>query len=201
MMLEKCQCGKDEKFKVHSFFNGDYYFKLGIEAIIAEVLNNKPTTVNSLSVYFINNVNFVYAYRVISSIQRTDNCIFICKDDDYEILSKKTDFSHFLFIAESSSVDAVKTKVDRWLSNTRYYSRRPIEPGIETKLTRKEFEVVQRFFFGKSLQEIALLDNSSIKTVSTHKRSAMRKLHVGSNQKLYAKLLVKSLHCVINTAE
>lgn len=200
-MLEKCQCGKNEKLKVHSFFNGDYYFKLGIEAIIAEILNKKSTPINSLSVYFINNVNFVYAFRVISSIQRTDSCIFICKDDDYEILSKKTDFSNFLFIAESSSVDAVKTKVYRWLFNTKYYNKRLSDPGIETKLTRKEFEVVQRFFFGKSLQEIAVLDNSSIKTVSTHKRSAMRKLHVSSNQKLYAKLLVKSLRCVINAAE
>ena len=51
-------------------------------------------------------------------------------------------------------------------------------------LTVKEFEVLRLFASGKSVSDIALSLNRSIKTISTLKISGMRKLEVDSDQAL-----------------
>ncbi|AOJ05659.1 LuxR family transcriptional regulator [Burkholderia mayonis] len=58
-----------------------------------------------------------------------------------------------------------------------------IKPGEAAfnALTPKELEVVRLFTGGMSLTDIARTLNRSLGTVSTQKRSAMRKLHVDTN--------------------
>ena len=51
-------------------------------------------------------------------------------------------------------------------------------------LTVKEFEVLRLFASGRSVSDIALSLNRSIKTISTLKISGMRKLEVDSDQAL-----------------
>lgn len=54
------------------------------------------------------------------------------------------------------------------------------------KLTRSEYDVIAFLFNGKSLQEIANIKHRSIKTISTHKCSAMRKLQVRNDSELFS---------------
>jgi len=54
------------------------------------------------------------------------------------------------------------------------------------RLTRSECAVLAFLFNGKSLQEIANIKQCSIKTISTHKCSAMRKLKVNNNSELFS---------------
>ncbi len=61
----------------------------------------------------------------------------------------------------------------------------PIEERLAS-LTPREFEVLRRFAQGQTIGEIAEQLNRSIKTVSTQKTAAMRKLDVQSNQDLIA---------------
>ncbi|AOI68789.1 response regulator transcription factor [Burkholderia ubonensis] len=58
-----------------------------------------------------------------------------------------------------------------------------VKPGTADfqALTPKELEVVRLFSTGVALTEIARILNRSLGTVSTQKRSAMRKLHVETN--------------------
>lgn len=53
-------------------------------------------------------------------------------------------------------------------------------------LSPREFEVLRLFAMGESISDIAEKLNRSIKTISTQKASAMRKLNVQSNQDLIA---------------
>jgi two-component system capsular synthesis response regulator RcsB len=62
----------------------------------------------------------------------------------------------------------------------------PVSADSAPKLTLKEIEVVRLFASGSSLTDIAQQLNRSLTTVATQKRSAMRKLRVGSNADLVA---------------
>ena len=62
----------------------------------------------------------------------------------------------------------------------------PAASGPSSTLTPKEIEVVRLFAGGASLTDIAQQLHRSLTTVATQKRSAMRKLRVGSNADLVA---------------
>lgn len=52
------------------------------------------------------------------------------------------------------------------------------------RLSPKELEVLRHFLSGTSVGEIARIMNRSVKTISTHKIAAMRKLHVETDHEL-----------------
>ncbi|UNM20052.1 response regulator transcription factor [Pseudomonas sp. ArH3a] len=55
-----------------------------------------------------------------------------------------------------------------------------------SSLTPKEYEVLRHFVRGESMTQIAANLKRSVKTISTHKTSAMSKLNLDSNQALVA---------------
>lgn len=55
---------------------------------------------------------------------------------------------------------------------------------IDRKITRREYEVLRHLKNGNSQKYIANLMSLKVKTVSTHKRSVMRKLNFKSNHEL-----------------
>ena len=61
-------------------------------------------------------------------------------------------------------------------------SSRPAPGSLpaERRLTSREREIVQLLAEGKSNKQIATLFDLSVKTVETHRTSAMRKLRAGS---------------------
>ncbi|WP_438272349.1 helix-turn-helix domain-containing protein [Serratia fonticola] len=59
------------------------------------------------------------------------------------------------------------------------------EPLEQSLLTRSERNVLIHLFSGLSMTEIAKLLNRSIKTISAHKCSIMRKLGVRNDAELY----------------
>lgn len=65
-----------------------------------------------------------------------------------------------------------------------------VQPDTEqpflAQLSPRELEVVRHFIAGQSLTDISLVLNRSIKTVSSQKRSAMRKLNAKNDQELIA---------------
>ena len=62
-----------------------------------------------------------------------------------------------------------------------------------TRLSPKEHEILRLFVGGQSVNEIARGLNRSAKTISTQKVSAMRKLHVSSDQDLLAYCIERNL--------
>lgn len=62
-------------------------------------------------------------------------------------------------------------------------SRSEVEERV-SRLSMRELEVIRYFVSGKNVGDIAKLLNRSVKTVSTQKVAAMRKLEVGSDQAL-----------------
>ncbi|WP_162866498.1 helix-turn-helix domain-containing protein, partial [Escherichia coli] len=60
------------------------------------------------------------------------------------------------------------------------------EEAATRKLTRCESDVLAFLFNGMSLRQIAELQRRSIKTISAHKCSAMRKLQVKNDSELFS---------------
>jgi two-component system capsular synthesis response regulator RcsB len=67
----------------------------------------------------------------------------------------------------------------------RFNSTGVLQPPVSPALTRAEHDVLQHLFAGISLTKIAELTCRSIKTVSAHKCSSMRKLGVRNNAELF----------------
>jgi two-component system capsular synthesis response regulator RcsB len=55
----------------------------------------------------------------------------------------------------------------------------------DSKLSRRELEVVRLFVSGMTIKEIAERLNRSIKTISTQKNAAMRKLGIDRDSELF----------------
>ncbi|MCT9627681.1 LuxR C-terminal-related transcriptional regulator [Pseudomonas aeruginosa] len=97
-------------------------------------------------------------------------------------------------VLKSGELDELLLALDVVLQN-RIYAARTDRPGQRTdqsrrggkplrRLSMKEFEVLRHFVSGNNVCDIARLLKRSVKTVSTQKISAMRKLEVNSDQAL-----------------
>lgn len=64
----------------------------------------------------------------------------------------------------------------------------PLKVELGTNIILLEAFVLKAWLRGQTLTDIARLNNRSIKTISPHKRNAMKKLMVSSNAELYWKL-------------
>ncbi|WP_051916514.1 MULTISPECIES: response regulator transcription factor [unclassified Serratia (in: enterobacteria)] len=58
--------------------------------------------------------------------------------------------------------------------------------GYYSLLTAKELEVLVHLFSGKNVTEVAKLMNRDIRTISTHKRNAMRKIGFKNDSEMFS---------------
>lgn len=102
----------------------------------------------------------------------------------YGVISKRGDLSQLLTALNDATKGRIyfseefKTSAQSVVKN-----KKDIEERI-SNLSIKEYEVIRHFVLGKSVGDIAQNLNRSVKTVSTQKISAMRKLEVSSDQEL-----------------
>lgn len=61
----------------------------------------------------------------------------------------------------------------------------PAEDDPVTKLGKRELEVLRMYVTGKTVSEIAVQLNRSVKTISSQKQTAMRKLELGTEAALF----------------
>jgi two-component system capsular synthesis response regulator RcsB len=61
----------------------------------------------------------------------------------------------------------------------------PAEDDPVTKLGKRELEVLRMYVTGKTVSEIAVQLNRSVKTISSQKQAAMRKLELGTEAALF----------------
>lgn len=98
-------------------------------------------------------------------------------------------------VLKSGELDELLLALDVVLQNRIYRGAHMIDPAnvltsrdeVENRFARlsmKEFEVLRHFVSGNNVCDIARLLKRSVKTVSTQKISAMRKLEVNSDQAL-----------------
>lgn len=65
--------------------------------------------------------------------------------------------------------------------------------ALNNNISNAESFVLKEWFLGRTVTDIARLSNRSIKTISAHKRNAMKKLMVRSNMELYWELVKKRI--------
>ncbi|WP_380183008.1 LuxR C-terminal-related transcriptional regulator [Kalamiella sp. sgz302252] len=112
-----------------------------------------------------------------------------------EALSPLLDNPAISLISRNEDLQRVRELISYALSGQRvispmmhgYLAQKNADTSINLqRLTRSECAILAYLFNGKTLQEIAVLKHCSIKTISTHKCSAMRKLQVKNNSELFS---------------
>jgi DNA-binding NarL/FixJ family response regulator len=71
-------------------------------------------------------------------------------------------------------------------AQTRYQNACPLPAALAACLTPRETQILQALMSGMDLSAIAWKLSRNIRTVSSHKQRAMRKLRLNSNAELYA---------------
>jgi two-component system capsular synthesis response regulator RcsB len=100
------------------------------------------------------------------------------------VVNKSDDLTHIGVAVQRVSHNleylspSVKTALDALRINSR-------GKNTETMLSRRELEVVRLFVSGLTIKEISTLLNRSIKTISTQKNTAMRKLGIDRDSELF----------------
>ena len=94
------------------------------------------------------------------------------------------------------SIDAIKQKLEVAMFVQQHHSPREV-PGnrnvIDKKITRRECEVLRHIKQGMPQKDIAKIMCLKVKTISSHKRSAMRKLNFKRNHELFHWMLLGGL--------
>ncbi|MFN1150141.1 helix-turn-helix domain-containing protein [Serratia liquefaciens] len=67
------------------------------------------------------------------------------------------------------------------------------DTALSNNISNVESFVLKEWLLGRTVTDIARLSNRSIKTISAHKRNAMKKLMVRSNTELYWELVKKRI--------
>lgn len=97
------------------------------------------------------------------------------------------------FIHRCEHADAMKKQLLQGIRNTP--GGPPTPPHRSTSeqapISVSETFVLSEWFLGRKITDIARLCNRSVKTISAHKRNAMKKLNVKNNRDLYWKLVKK----------
>jgi two-component system capsular synthesis response regulator RcsB len=113
---------------------------------------------------------------------------------DVTILSLLNNHQKISLIAKRDTIEQVHQSFLILLAGCRicspnieqlFNSTGALPPPVSPVLTRAEHDVLQHLFAGISLAKIAELTCRSIKTVSAHKCSSMRKLGVRNNAELF----------------
>jgi two-component system capsular synthesis response regulator RcsB len=95
-------------------------------------------------------------------------------------------------ISKSAGLEQILVALDAFYREGHYQHDTPYEVSSDdeeftqklSQLTVKEFEVLRLFASGMSVGDVAVSLSRSIKTISTLKISAMRKLNVDNDQAL-----------------
>lgn len=92
------------------------------------------------------------------------------------------------FVAKSQDPDEVIRAIDAVMTGREYLPPRdqdPAEPAELVPLSPREWEVIRQLLAGLTVGQIAARSGRSLKTISTQKSAAFRKLRVTSDNELY----------------
>lgn len=140
-----------------------------------------------IDMYFANETQVFLEIKKSASLQGIPVVIF--SDDIW------TSCDGITFIHRCEHADAMKKQLLQGIRRTQGGPRTPPHRSESTSkqapISVTETFVLSEWLLGRKISDIARLCNRSVKTISAHKRNAMRKLNVKNNRDLYWKLVKK----------
>ncbi len=172
---------------------------LGLEMMLGNIGVNVLTVYSSLTslreyeprggaiiidMYF---TDIMHVYREAHKINATRGGRFVIFTD-----TVRSGWNGMTFIRRGEQLDTIRKYLLQGIIGGRNEISIPYERPvmeIDSNITRSEAFVLKEWLRGQTVTDIARLSNRSVKTISSHKRSAMKKLKVSNNCELYGKLL------------
>lgn len=165
----------------------DFYFKVGLQFIIKHFFNKKAQSVSFLPS---NKVDILIRFEHSSSLKEEGKEIIITERHNKlngtqrvctcrNIMFKHDTPAQFISILEETMTRTV-TKVPCTL--------------CRRKLTRREKEILSKLADGLTSSDISTSTGLNIKSVSQHKRNAMRKLSLRNTSELINWLLINKIN-------
>lgn len=167
------------------------YAKIALQNIIDE-MDFTPIHKSTVDIYYFSQRNIINSDIINIDITPNSRCIIIGHGHILNFFTSNNGEINHLLIDTLLKVEEVKLKLMNFMSRLSppsYY----FSPSF--KLTEKELSIIKHIAKGLPIPEIARIKSISVKTISTHKRSAMRKMDARTTQimlvkyKIYQKAL------------
>ncbi|MEB7884621.1 helix-turn-helix transcriptional regulator [Serratia fonticola] len=166
--------------RVHS---DNTYAKIALQSIIDEI-NFIPNHDTPIDIYCFSNRNIVNSDIVNINITPTSRYIIIGHSHILNCFLGSDENINQLLLDIAMKADEIKVELMHFLY---VLSRHPSQFKPAFTLTEKELSVVKHIAKGLPVPLIAKMKKISVKTISTHKRSAMRKMNARTTQIMLVK--------------
>ncbi|MFV8979234.1 helix-turn-helix transcriptional regulator [Serratia fonticola] len=166
--------------KIHS---DNSFAKIALQSILDEI-HFTPTHDSAIDIYCFCHKNIINSDIINIDITPTSNCIIIGRKNILNYFSSSENERNHLLIDIQLKAKELKEKLISLLCKPPQtsYCLRPT-----FTLTEKELSIMKHIAKGLPIPEIARMKKVSIKTVSTHKRNAMKKMNARTTQIMLVK--------------
>ncbi|MFI8415328.1 response regulator transcription factor [Serratia sp. NPDC078593] len=189
--------------------DNDRYFAEGLRQGISQYFNQRGiNTLFTRNIAYKNHADIAFVAKELGrkmGYGYTFSCpsrqrVFLINDHYHaQIYPSRLSKENTVFISRSQSLESLLYLLDQALLIQEKMGT-PSEPDTHTVnppiLTRREYQVMRHLLTGMNNHAIGLQLNMSEKTVSAHKRAAMRKLNISQNIELNYWLLSGGLSVV-----
>lgn len=178
--------------KIHS---DNEFAKIALQNMIDEI-DLTPRHDSTIDIYCFSHRNIINSDIINISITPSSRYIIIGHEHVLNYFSSNDGEINHLLIDIFMNVDEIKIELMQFL---RRLSRSSYQFRPAFTLTEKELSIIKHIAKGLPIPEIAKIKKISIKTISTHKRSAMRKMNARTTQimlvkyNIYQKSLTRGL--------
>ena len=166
--------------KIHS---DNEFAKKALQNIIDE-MDLTPRHDSTIDIYCFSQRNIINSDIININITPASRYIIIGHENVLNYFSSNDEENNHLLIDIFMKVDEIKIELMQFLrriSRSSYHFR----PAFT--LTEKELSIIKHIAKGLPIPEIAKMKKISVKTISTHKRSAMRKMDARTTQIMLVK--------------
>ncbi|WP_279051583.1 LuxR C-terminal-related transcriptional regulator [Cedecea davisae] len=168
----------------------DNFFLAGVNFIINEFDFRTSTDDIKFSVHYFYDTTLVDLLISLKKIKTSDRNVIFCGETTRYLLRTLNLKTNALILSQYISIVEFKEKLISWLCGCNHKTGYLSDLKYNHSLTPIEWKVINFFCYGFQTKDIAFLENIKTKTVSSHKRNAMKKIFAVTNQELYAKFML-----------
>lgn len=166
----------------------DNFFLAGAKIILDGFDFWTSTTSERLSIHYFNDATLVDLLISLKRVNASHRNVIFCGEKTFSFLRGMYFETNALILPRNISVDKLKEELDFWLYRYNHRISSVFCSGSTDVLTPTEWRIIVLFCAGLETEDISIMEEIKIKTVSTHKRNAMHKLCSKTNQDLYVKV-------------
>lgn len=164
------------------------FFLNSVRMILEDFKFWSPTSSEQLTVHYLNDATLIDLLISLKKINASHRNVIFCGERTFHLLRGVYFKTNVLILPQNISVVKLKEELNFWWYRCNHRISYVFGSELSDVLTPTEWKIIRLFCAGFQTEDISNIKEIKIKTVSSHKRNAMHKIHAKTNQHLYVKV-------------